>query len=151
MISVSTPPHRFKDASLAAGYETARSAAEAFSWVKPTYYAHENGNKNYSKDAAKKYGREFRVNPAWLLFYQGAAESPMAQLPAFDSESLTMAFVSLLTTLVPDMDKKQAELLVGAALRLVELHHRRNGTKQDLDKLSEAVTNAAKLGWSCPS
>ena len=138
---------RLKDARLAAGYSTAASAADAFGWVKPTYYAHENGNKVYTYITAKEYGQAFRVNPAWLLFGQGAPDNLARQLPSFDSESLKAAFVAVLINLSPEMDIEEAAALVEAVLKLVELHHKGRGTKADLNKLSKAVSDAVKLFW----
>ena len=144
---MSTPAKRLKDARQAAGYETATGAAAAFGWTRPTYHAHENGNKTITAVAAKKYAKAFRVSAAWLLFGQGSPEIPMQQIPPFDSASLTAAFSALLMTVAPDMDIAEAEALVGAALRLVELHHKRRGTKSDLGRLGKAVSDAAKLVW----
>ena|ERR1700752_2211915 len=138
---------RLKDARLAAGYSTAASAAEAFGWIRATYYAHENGNKIYTHTAAKKYGQAFRVNPAWLLFGQGAPETLTRQIPTFDSESVRVSFAALLTSLVPEMTTEEAAALVEAVLRLVELHYKRRGTKADLSKLSKAVIDIATLAW----
>lgn len=58
---------RLKQAREKAGYDSAQAAADAFGWNAPAYRHHENGTRGFGADAAKKYGRAFKVKPGWLL------------------------------------------------------------------------------------
>lgn len=62
---------RLQDARKKAGYKSAQEAADAFGWTASAYRHHENGTRNFGPDAAKKYGRAFRVKPGWLLGIEG--------------------------------------------------------------------------------
>lgn len=62
---------RLRAARQKAGYETASAAAEAFGWKDAGYRHHENGTRGFGADAAKRYGRAFRVKPGWLLCLPG--------------------------------------------------------------------------------
>lgn len=62
---------RLKEARLAAGYDTAIAACEAFGWKEITYRAHESGGRGMRKDVAQRYARAFKVSPAWLLIGDG--------------------------------------------------------------------------------
>lgn len=55
-------------------FGSAQSAAEAFGWKFPTYRSHENGHRAFDQDEAKKYGRAYRVSPAWLLALTSEAD-----------------------------------------------------------------------------
>lgn len=61
------PHERLREARQAL-FSSARQAAERHRWKQATYTAHENGTRKFKLDAAKAYGRAFRVNPFWLLF-----------------------------------------------------------------------------------
>ena len=52
-------------------FPTATEAAKAFGWTVPTYLGHENGDRNPSRDAAKKYGKAYKVRWEWLLEGEG--------------------------------------------------------------------------------
>lgn len=61
----------------AAGFSSARSAAEKFEWNENTYKSHELGIRG--KDGIKprvleKYARAFNVSPEWLAFGRGGPE-----------------------------------------------------------------------------
>lgn len=58
---------RLRQARKEAGYDSAQAAAEAFGWNPAAYRHHENGTRRFGPDAAKKYGRAFKVRPGWLL------------------------------------------------------------------------------------
>lgn len=58
---------RLRQARLDAGYSSAADAARTFGWEIPSYRSHENGTRAFDIEAAKRYGRAFRVNPGWLL------------------------------------------------------------------------------------
>ncbi len=78
---------RLKVARERAGYETAKEAAASLGVPISTYTGHENGSRGYTKNAAQRYGRKFKVAPEWLLFGTGPApawgehiEDPDAEL-----------------------------------------------------------------------
>lgn len=48
-------------------YSTPTEAARAFGWTVPTYLGHENGDRNPSRDAAKRYAEAYKVPWAWIL------------------------------------------------------------------------------------
>jgi transcriptional regulator with XRE-family HTH domain len=52
-------------------YPTPTDAAKAFGWTVSTYLGHENGDRNPSRDAAKRYARAYRVRWEWLLEGEG--------------------------------------------------------------------------------
>lgn len=58
---------RLRQARQKAGFESATDAASRFGWTESAYRHHENGTRNYGLDAARKYGRAFKVKPGWLL------------------------------------------------------------------------------------
>lgn len=63
---------RLRQARAKAGYRSAQEAAETFGWGVADYRHHENGTRGFSKDAAEKYARAFKVKPAWLLCLPGS-------------------------------------------------------------------------------
>lgn len=50
-----------------AGYATATEAARAFGWKPPTYLGHENGDRNPSRDTAKRYAAAYKARWEWIL------------------------------------------------------------------------------------
>lgn len=69
---LSTPGERLQWARKNHGkYGTATEAARAFGWTVPTYLGHENGDRNPSREAAKKYAKAYRVRWEWLLEGEG--------------------------------------------------------------------------------
>ncbi len=64
---MSTPGERLAEARRRAGYKTGSDAARAFGWPVSTYLGHENGDRTPRIDAAKRYGRAFRVPWTWIL------------------------------------------------------------------------------------
>lgn len=69
--SMKTMGDRLKDARCAAGFSSARKAAERHGWKISTYSAHENGQNQYGEGEAKTYSRAFKVNSGWLLTGEG--------------------------------------------------------------------------------
>lgn len=69
---------RLRKARLKAGFESAADAARAFGWELPAYRHHENGTRAFDVEAAKRYGRAFRVNPGWLLALDKVEAVPIA-------------------------------------------------------------------------
>lgn len=67
---------RLRQARKDAGFDSAAEAAERFGWTPSAYRHHENGTRNYGADAAKRYGRAFKVKPAWLLGLDANSELP---------------------------------------------------------------------------
>lgn len=67
---------RLRKARLERGYETASDAARAFGFVLPTYVSHENGTRNITRAAARRYAASFGVSPGWLM---GLSEDVQAQ------------------------------------------------------------------------
>lgn len=62
---------RLKAAREKAGFGSAAAAAQAFGWTESAYRHHENGTRQFGPDAAKRYGRAFKVKPGWLLGLDG--------------------------------------------------------------------------------
>jgi transcriptional regulator with XRE-family HTH domain len=54
-------------------YARPTDAANAFGWKVSTYLGHENGDRNPSRAAAKRYARAYRVRWEWLLEGEGPA------------------------------------------------------------------------------
>jgi SOS-response transcriptional repressor LexA len=69
--TVSNPADRLKAAREAAGYETAKAAAEAMGVAVATYIQHENGTRGYPSSRADRYASFFRTSPEWLLYGRG--------------------------------------------------------------------------------
>lgn len=74
-----TPADRLKAARQKAGYETAKSAAEAMGATVSTYIQHESGVRGYPAKTAARYAKFFRVAPEWLLYGRGPAEPIVAE------------------------------------------------------------------------
>lgn len=68
---VSTAAERLRAAREAAGYETAKRAAEAMGASVATYIQHENGTRGFPAGKAQRYARFFRTSPEWLLYGRG--------------------------------------------------------------------------------
>lgn len=83
---VNEKSERLKAARKKAGFDTAADAARTFEWTESAYRHHENGTRPFGLDAAKKYGRAFRVKPGWLLGLENVDGAPPPQTT--DDESL---------------------------------------------------------------
>ncbi|MHC2108904.1 S24 family peptidase [Methylobacterium sp. CM6246] len=59
-----------------AGFATATEAARAFGWTVPTYLGHENGDRNPSRETAKRYGTAFKERWEWILEGGPRLEAP---------------------------------------------------------------------------
>lgn len=67
-----TPSKRLRWARIKrGGFDSAAAAAQAYGWNTSTYSGHENGDRNPSRDAAKRYAKAFRVSWTWLLEGEG--------------------------------------------------------------------------------
>lgn len=61
---------RLRTAREAAGYESATRAAQALGVPEPTYLAHENGSRGYTR-VASRYADRFKVTVDWLTRGKG--------------------------------------------------------------------------------
>lgn len=62
-------------------YSSPTAAARAFGWPVSTYLGHENGDRNPSRAAAKRYARAYRIRWEWLLEGEGAPRASDRQVP----------------------------------------------------------------------
>lgn len=77
-----SPARRLKLARERHGaYKTPTDAARAFGWKVSTYLGHENGDRNPSRAAAKRYARAYKVRWEWLLDGEGAPSDKSIQVP----------------------------------------------------------------------
>lgn len=76
---------RLKAAREKAGFESAADAARSFGWTESAYRHHENGTRRFGPDAAKRYGRAFKVKPGWLLGLENVSDAPPAESPNDES------------------------------------------------------------------
>lgn len=67
---------RLRRARTAAGYTTAKDAADAMGVAVSTYIQHENGSRGFPAKRADRYARFFRTSPEWLLYGRGDAPAP---------------------------------------------------------------------------
>lgn len=91
-LDMSEMSDRLRAAREAAGYSTAKEAAEAMGAAFSTYIQHENGIRNFPGDRAKRYARFFRTTPEWLLYGRGKGESQLpstAELEAMIQDALS--------------------------------------------------------------
>lgn len=87
---------RLRDARIAAGFGSARSAALSFGWGISTYTAHENGQNEFDADRAREYAKAFKTKPEWLLL----GTTTDAGAPGIDAQ---------LRELPPEMSKRLIE------------------------------------------
>jgi len=57
---------RLREARINAGYPSANHASISQGWSVKTYFKHEAGLKLFDIDAAKKYGKAFKVSSDYL-------------------------------------------------------------------------------------
>lgn len=76
---------RLKAARKKAGYDSATDAARAFGWTESAYRHHENGTRGFGGDVAKRYGRAFKVRPAWLMGWENVDEKAPPEEPTDDT------------------------------------------------------------------
>lgn len=75
-MALETPAQRLQWARKKHGkYARATDAAKAFGWTVPTYLGHENGDRNPSRAAAKRYGRAYGFRWEWILDGEGAPQN----------------------------------------------------------------------------
>lgn len=80
--SMIEPFERLRKAREEAGYSSASEAARRLGVPYQTYVAHENGNRAFSSDLARKYASAFRTEPEWLLFGGNRTEQKPELVPA---------------------------------------------------------------------
>lgn len=74
---------RLREARQRAGYQHAKTAAEAMGVPPATYIQHENGVRRFPSDRAKRYAKFFRVTPEWLLYgTERSSNNPLIALGA---------------------------------------------------------------------
>lgn len=100
---------RLRAARKAAGYGTAKEAAEAFGWNKNTVTSNENGNRTFSRESAQRYAAAYRVDLGWLLTGKG----DMKQSASDDPQS---AEVINIWSRIKDRDEREAWLNMGKTL-----------------------------------
>lgn len=75
---------RLREARKRAGFDSASEAAQRFGWTESAFRHHENGTRGFGADAAKKYGRAFKVKPGWLLGLENVNDEPPTFTPTDD-------------------------------------------------------------------
>lgn len=70
------PHERLQEARVAAGYASARQAADAMGVSPNTYAQHENGTRGLPAGRAARYAKFYRVAPEWLLYGRGKMAAP---------------------------------------------------------------------------
>lgn len=78
--AMSPAAERLKKARIKAGYDSAKSAAEAMGVPVATYIQHESGTRGFPAGRAARYGRFFRVAPEWLLYGSKGVEAEAVEL-----------------------------------------------------------------------
>jgi hypothetical protein len=102
-----------------AGYAAVSDAAAAFDSIKvPTLTSHENGTREFDVEAAIRYGRAFRVSPAWLLGLDAESMPVTAESYAINEEVLAR----LLHALGPSIPKKGVSEPAAKALAVALTH-----------------------------
>lgn len=75
-MALDTPAERLQWARKKHGqYKRPTDAAKAFGWTVPTYLGHENGDRNPSRAAAKRYGRAYGIRWEWILDGEGPPQN----------------------------------------------------------------------------
>ena len=90
MENTSLKAQRLRDARAKAGYGSATEAASAFGWGESGYRHHENGTRGFGADAAKKYGRAFKVKAGWLMAMDGFDDQAPPAPSAVDGSNLVV-------------------------------------------------------------
>lgn len=67
-----TPAERLKELREKRGFDTAKSAADAFGWNEVTYRSHENAIRNIPVHAARKYALAYGSSAQYILGIGGA-------------------------------------------------------------------------------
>jgi phage repressor protein C with HTH and peptisase S24 domain len=67
---------RLRAAREAAGFDTAKAAADAIGIPVATYTQHENSTRGLPAGKARLYAQAFNTTPEWLLYGRGTADAP---------------------------------------------------------------------------
>lgn len=86
-----TPHARLKAARLAAGFKSAKGAAEHFGFTVTTYSAHENGQNGLNRRVAKYYAACLNTTAEWLLFGTVEGVTPPDAAISVEIDPLLMA------------------------------------------------------------
>jgi phage repressor protein C with HTH and peptisase S24 domain len=70
---------RLRASREAAGFETAKAAADAIGIPVATYTQHENATRGLPAGKARLYAKAFATTPEWLLYGRGPSEAPSGQ------------------------------------------------------------------------
>lgn len=62
---------RLARARKAAGFDSAKAAAEALNIPIATYIQHENGTRGFRAPTAERYAKRFKTTPEWILYAKG--------------------------------------------------------------------------------
>lgn len=68
-------------------FSTGSDAARAFGWAVSTYLGHENGDRNPSRDSAKRYAAAYKVPWAWILEGGPTPDQTKGSLPEATPDS----------------------------------------------------------------
>ena len=117
---------RLQKARERAGFGSASSAAKSLGIAVSTYISHENGNREFNADHAKRYARRFAVTPEWLLWGDG------------EMTTSTPADETPLNLTAPFGDMYDAEA-ISDALELVRRFQEKSSTKLPRDEFYDAV------------
>lgn len=115
---------RLREARRKAGYDSVSAAATAFDSIKtPTLTSHENGTREFDVEAAIRYGRAFRVSPAWLLGLDAAAHGQEVAASQAISEELLGRLLHALGPSIPKsgISESAAQALAVALKHALEL------------------------------
>ena len=91
-------------------YKTGTDAAKAFGWTISTYLGHENGDRNPSREAAKRYAKAYRVRWEWILEGDGRPH------PAHAGKAHAVGYVGAGAEVVPIDDHEP-----GAGLEEIDI------------------------------
>jgi phage repressor protein C with HTH and peptisase S24 domain len=76
---------RLQLARAEAGFERPTQAARAYGWVVSTYLGYENGDREPSKETARRIAEAYRVSLDWLLSGRGAMRGRRQSIPVAGS------------------------------------------------------------------
>ena len=97
-----SPSERLAAARERAGFATRDAAVTAFGWPKSAYNHHEGGIRGFGVEQAKRYGRAFRVSPAWLMGLDPDVGEPADMIALPSDEVLAAIIVTLLDGIAPN-------------------------------------------------
>lgn len=90
---------RLRAAREAAGFSSAKEAAEAMDVPVASYIQHENGTRGFKADRAAQYARRFRTTPEWLLLGRGTSPVQSQEPSAADLEQMIREALEEVVTL----------------------------------------------------